>query len=390
MSHTHREYPPSVSYLIAVLMSVAHLTFLATIPYKLKTLGGGLDTVGFVFTWMSAWYIVAGLALGWLSQRYGPRRVMLTCVVIAGGVAGLTPFTTAVWQVYLVGMIYSTVACVFWAALEHASTGLHAHLTLIQSTAIFCMAFSLGNAAGQMSSSLLVTQTVALPFLLAAGMLVLVFILIWVTVSPEAGFRRSTPADIAAFPEAARQRLRRSLLAGRIGLVGTYGMYCLATLFLPRYLWEHRGFSKPLAGSMSTVLLLTMAVTFAWHGRSTRWPHRLWIVRSCPFLAAGSVLLVGLGSSVAVIGLGAVLVGIVAATAYSHNLYYSLEEPGQRARNAGIHEAVVGLGFMLAPFVGGAATRWTQVPESIFWAGAALAVVTGIVQNVALAVSRPR
>lgn len=172
----------------------------------------------------------------------------------------------------------------------------------------------------------------------------------------------------------------------RTGLVGAYGVYALATLFLPRYLWEYRGFSKPLAGMLTTLILLTMAVTFAVHGRWRHWPHRLWLVRACPFLAAGCVLIVGLASSVAVIGLGAILVGVVAATAYSHNLYYSLEEPGKRARNAGIHEAVVGLAFMLPPALAGVATRWTHAPESIFWAGAALAVVAGIVQNVALAV----
>ena len=36
------------------------------------------------------------------------------------------------------------------------------------------------------------------------------------------------------------------------------------------------------------------------------------------------------------------MVGAIAATGYTHNLYYSLEEPGRRARNAGIHEALVG------------------------------------------------
>ena len=33
-------------------------------------------------------------------------------------------------------------------------------------------------------------------------------------------------------------------------------MYAVISLFLPRYLWEHRGFSKPLAGGLTTIMLV--------------------------------------------------------------------------------------------------------------------------------------
>ena len=99
-------------------------------------------------------------------------------------------------------------------------------------------------------------------------------------------------------------------------------------------------------------------------------------------------MIVGLAHSAVVIAGGAILVGAVAATAYSHNLYYSLEEPGHRARNAGIHEALVGIAFMLPPLLGGISARRTQAPESIFWAGAAFAFVVGVAQN-AILLARP-
>jgi len=388
MSDSHREYPPYISYLMATLMSVSQCAYQATLPFKLKALGGGLDSVGFLFMWTSFWYILAGVFLGWISHRVGPRRVMLMALAVCGTMAVLVPFTTAIWQIYVLSTTYLIAVCLFWTALEHASTGLHTNLSLIQSTALFCVGFSIGNSLGQMTSSLLQTSTLAMPFFVSAGVLVIVLFLTWLTVSPEAGFRRSTPQDIAAFSAEHRQRSRRSLRASRIGLIGTYGTYAIIMLFLPRYLWEHRGFSKPFAGTLTTVMLVTMAITFALHGRRNGWPHRLWIVRVCPFIAAGSLLIVGLAPSAVLIAGGAVLVGAIAATAYMHNLYYSLEEPGTRARNAGIHEAVVGLAFMLPPALGGAAARWTHIPESIFWTGAALAVLIGVAQNIALGITK--
>ena len=384
MTAGHREYPPFVSYAIATLMSVSMLALQATLPFKLQTLGAGLDGVGFLFTCTSFCYVLAGLFLSWISHHAGPRRVMLGTLALCGLTAVLLAFATALWQVYVLASGYLIAVCLFWAAMEHASAGLHTHLTLIQSTACFCAAFSLGNALGQMTSSLLQTQTVAVPFFVSAGVTVVVLALTWLTVAPEAGFRRSTPADIAAFPESSRQRLRRSLLVTRTGLIGTYGMYALVCFFLPRYLCELRHFSKPLAGSLTAVTLITMSVTFGWHGFGTRWPHQLWIVRLCPFVAVAGALIAGLATTAPVIAAGAVVLGVAAATNYSHHLYYSLEEPGKRARNAGIHEATVGIAFMIPPALGGLAARFTKAPESIFWAGAAFAGLMIIVQTLVL------
>lgn len=385
MSSGHREYPPVVSYGIATLMSVSMMAMMATLPFKIQTLGARLDSVGFLFMCTSFCYVLAGLFLSWISHHVGPRRVMLAMLAVCGFTAVLLPFAGTMWQVYALASGYMVAVCLFWAAMEHASAGLHTHLTLIQSTACFCAAFSLGNALGQMSSSLLQSQTVAVPFFVSAGVTVIVMALTWLTVSPEAGFRRSTPADIAAFPENSRQRLRRSLLAARIGLVATYGMYAVVCFFLPRYLWEHRGFSKPLAGSLTAVTLVTMSLTFAVHGFGKRWPHRLWIVRVCPLVASVGALMTGLSASVPVIAVGAVVLGVAAASNYSHHLYYSLEEPGKRARNAGIHEATVGVAFMIPPALGGLAARFTNAPESIFWSGALFAGLMMLVQTVALA-----
>jgi predicted MFS family arabinose efflux permease len=376
-----RQFPPYISYLIVTLMSVALLAIQATVPFKIKALGGDFGAVGFLFMWTSFWYVMAGVSLGWISHHIGPRRVMLTTLLICAAMGGAMSYAHAMWQLYVLQTIYSVSLCLFWVSTEHASTGLHAHLSLVQSTSIFSVAFSTGNVIGLMVSSTLQGQTMILPFLVSVALTLGVFVLTWVTVSPQAGFQRSSPQDIAAFPETQRARLRRSLLASRTGMVGVYGVYAVVTLFLPRYLWEHRGFSKPIAGGLTAAMLVAMALTFAAHGRFTNWRHRLWMIRLCPFLAAGSVLIAGLCGSPVAIAIGAALVGTIAATGYTHNLYYSLEEPGRRARNAGIHEALVGAAFTIPPALSGLAARFTTAPESVFWVGAGLAAVVGLIQN---------
>jgi MFS family permease len=382
-----RQFPPYISYLIVTIMSVALLAMQTTIPFKLAELGRGFDAVGFLFTWVSLWYVISGLALGKLSHHLGPRRTMLTTLLICAALTLCIIWTNAVWQLYVLLTGYFIVICLFWSAAEHASTGMHLHLTIVQSTSIYCVAFSVGDGLGMLVSTYLQGQTLIIPFIVAAGLTLVVFALTWITVSPQAGVHRATPRDIADFTEGQRARLRRSLIAARIGLVGTYGAFALVMLFLPRYLWEQFSYSKPLAGSLTSLGLVAMATSFATHGLWTKWPHKLLPVRIAPFLAVVGLLIVVLSTHPVPIAIGAMISGGAAGIAYMHNLYYALEEPGQRAQRAGIHESLVGVAFLVPPALSGLATLWTSKPQTIFWAGIAFALFIGVVQNSVLAIT---
>jgi MFS family permease len=389
-SRMNREFPPYLSYSIVTIMSVATLSMQVTLPFKIKALGGGFDTVGFLFTWTSFWYVISGMVLGRTFEHTGPRRVMLVALTICAAMVLLMPWATSVRQLYVLATIYYVSLCLYWAAMEHASTGLHERFSLIQSTAIFCVAFSVGNIVGTLVSATLQGQTMVVPFIVSTALTAVVIAIAWGTVPQQARFHRSTQADVQAYSDEARARVKRSLLATRTAMVGVYGAYALLMVFLPRYLWEELGFSKPLAGSLTSLTLVAMAATFAMHGLGKHWPHKLLPVRLCPVGAASGVLLVGSSASIPVIALGAIIVGAAAATGYIHNLCYSLEEPGRRARNAGIHEALVGAAFMVPPAISGLATRWTSEPRTIFWVGASLAVAFGLVQNFALMIARKK
>ena len=169
-----KEFPPYISYLIVTVMSVALLAIQATIPFKVKALGGDFGAVGFLFMWTSLCYVLAGVFLGWVSHRIGPRRVMLVtlaiCAAMAAGIIGVR----AMWQLYAMLTIYSVSLCLFWTATEHASAGLHSHLSLLQSTSIFCVAFSAGNVVGLMVSSTLQGQTMIVPFLVSVALTLVV------------------------------------------------------------------------------------------------------------------------------------------------------------------------------------------------------------------------
>ena len=98
MTVHRREYPPYVSYGIATLMSLSMLALMATLPFKIQTLGAGLDSVGFLFMCISFCYVLSGVFLGWISHHAGPRRVMLAMLAVCSSMALLLPFANTLWQ----------------------------------------------------------------------------------------------------------------------------------------------------------------------------------------------------------------------------------------------------------------------------------------------------
>jgi MFS family permease len=380
-----REFPPCISLVFVAVMSVAQTAMQVTLPFKIGELGHGLDSSNLFFTWISFTYVISGLSLGWVSHKYGPRGVMLTTLTICAAVALTMSEVFALWHLYALGTVYLMSICLFWSSAEHASTGLSSRLSIAQTTAMYCVSYSLGNAVGLLVSANFqkVERTGATPFLVSVGLTILVWILVWWMVSPKAHYHLSPQSVVDAFPEERRARLRRSLLAARIGIVGAYGVYALILNSLSRFLVEQRDFTKPMAGGIASLMLISMAATFAAHGWWRGWEHRLAFARISPFVAA-----LGVAACTArewwLIALGVIVVGVAAGVSYTHNLSYSLEEPGKRARNAGIHEALVGVAFTLPMLLSGVTARLTQDPLTIFWSGVWMAVTVGIAQNLVL------
>lgn len=54
-----------------------------------------------VYTIYMAVYSTCAIPMGWLSDRYGPRKILLLAAILIGGGAALSSIATSVWQLYL-------------------------------------------------------------------------------------------------------------------------------------------------------------------------------------------------------------------------------------------------------------------------------------------------
>ena len=83
-----------------------------------------------------------------------------------------------------------------------------------------------------------------------------------------------------------------------------------------------------------------------------------WQFRLSPLIGVQLLAIVGLstlvfGTSSSLFALGLLTHGILAGITFTASIFYSLYAEGPGGRRTGVHEAIVGSGFLLGPLAGG-------------------------------------
>jgi MFS family permease len=87
--------------------------------------------------------------------------------------------------------------------------------------------------------------------------------------------------------------------------------------------------------------------------RTDRWQFRLAPLAVVQLLAAAGLWAIALGRSPLVFAVGLILQGCLVAATFTASIFYSLHADGPGGRRTGLHEAIVGSGFLAGPLVGG-------------------------------------
>jgi MFS family permease len=219
-----------------------------------------------------------------------------------------------------------------------------------------------------------------LPFL-AAGVTVLacMALLAWIEKSGELE-RGYAPAPTPS----------ESLHGGESFLPATrtlfFFVFCVAGItfsFVPLMVSQEMQETTSLTSRVIALQPLAQVVFFCVFGYWGGWVHKRWpLWATALVLLVATVLLCGSAtiemSGVArtwMFRIGLCLVGVTIAQSFLMNLLYSMERPDTRARNAGIHEAIVGLGMTVGPALGGYGAKLVgNRGVGALWVAAALAL----------------
>jgi hypothetical protein len=145
--------------------------------------------------------------------------------------------------------------------------------------------------------------------------------------------------------------VRRLLAASRWALLLKYSFLWILSPLAPRVFAE-LGFSVEASTALWSLCDLTRVLCFLALERSTAWHGRASVVLLATLgLPAGFVLVVA-GHNTALVLLGELAFGAAAGVAYHAALYYAMLVKDARVDAGGVHEGIIGLGFVIGPFLG--------------------------------------
>jgi len=136
------------------------------------------------------------------------------------------------------------------------------------------------------------------------------------------------------------------------------------------------GVSPGLLGYLMALIALAQLTAFYLMAQTERWQFKV-----SPMIAAQLLAIVGLGilavgKHPAFFAVGLLMLGALAGVTFTASIFYSLHTEGPGGRRTGIHEAIVGSGFLMGPLLGGFIAEHLG-PRAPYWL--AVAVILGAI-----------
>jgi predicted MFS family arabinose efflux permease len=182
-----------------------------------------------------------------------------------------------------------------------------------------------------------------------------------------------------------RAFLRATWIANGIA----FGLGAVLNHHLPR-LFVQRGADADRFGLLLGAIFAAQTTSFLLLARWRAWHYRLRLLLLVQAALAVLAVLFARATQMTMLLPLAVALGLGLGFCYQSSLYYSLHAPSGRGRQAGIHEASLGIAAALLPLAGGFWVRASGDLERPFWLAAATLMTSAIGTGVFVLLSRRR
>jgi len=343
----------------ALCMDLAFYFTLLSVQHRLYEVGTPPERLALTLTAYTASYVVSCLIVGRFAARRPFTAMLLGLGLVQGLLLVMAQAASLESYALLLG-VYGFAAALWWAPLQAVVSMDGAAELRSKRLGNFNLGWTLGKGAGLLASGLLFdeqNEPSALAFYLSAGLTALTMVIIALRArSSPARSVRPAEADLPGALSAGAQvpgwRLHfgSALLANML----CWGGHSAIIALIP-VLGEGLALSPGKQGALLAAMVGAQALTF---GALRRWES--WLYR--PGAVVGAILLAGLGLILLSWAGGFVLAllafgsfGAAVGLSYAASLRYALDGPGQPMRYASIHEANLGFGALIIPYLFGLA-----------------------------------
>jgi MFS family permease len=333
-------------YLLAFAMDACAGLVGLCVPLVAMGIGADYDDLGAIGASGSVAYSLGCLLSGRLADRLGYRRLMTLASLGQVLVFCSYLLVDRVWHLFVISVVSGAAISGFWPSLQAWLGQGHDRRGLLLAIGRFNVAWSLGFLVGPALGGYLYAANPNYVFGAAAVSVTLILLgLLALPVRP--GVAASGSRESASLAAA-----RRFLPVAWVANFATFFASGTVRALFPKHASD-LGIEPESLGWLVSLIGLAQAVAFLLVSRTDRWQFRLAPLVCVQLLAAAGLWALALGRSPLVFAVGLVLQGGLVAVTFTASIFYSLHADGPGGRRTGLHEAIVGSGFLAGPLVGG-------------------------------------
>ncbi|MRR14874.1 MAG: MFS transporter [Deltaproteobacteria bacterium] len=311
-------------------------------------------------------YIVASWQCGKWVHRGGAIRILAlgTGTVIFALALGMA-VTAPAAQVLVYGL-WTVGICLIWPTLEMLVSE-RSGRELSKMVGIYNVTWAASAAIAYFTAGLLIEKLgMASVFWLPLGLTVVELAIVPFAakqLAAESGLQDHVmPITASVHPADGKRFLRMAWIANPFSYVAINTVIPLIPSIA-----EKMGFSTGMAGIICSLWMFARLAAFAVFWQWTGWHYRFrWLAGSCLLMIVCFFVFL-LTQSVTLLLMAQAGFGLSIGLIYSSSLYYSLNVTEDQAKNAGLHEAMIGVGLFIGPAVGAASLFLSPAVHAGAW-----------------------
>jgi DHA1 family multidrug resistance protein-like MFS transporter len=370
--------PRFVHYSIAFLMQFFISIGTLSVPLLATRLQASNLELGLIGTLGAATYTFTVIIAGGLSDKLGRKRVLIAgAILTALTYAAMPASRSPLHLIFFMGLSGCGMAF-FWPVLEAWMSDTGDHEDIRKGLGGFNVSWSAGGCLGPLIGGLIYTRSSTLAFMCAAAGSCLVAYLAFLHKHKS----NEMPVATSMAPQDDDTvRISQSVLYG-IWMANFASWFAIAEIriLFPKLAVSKLGMQPWVIGNLIFALGLALTVMFYVMGRSTRWHGATRPLMHSQILIVLLLLMLTVSDSALALGLLFAGLGAAFGVTYSYSLYYSIIGSQRKGTASGRHEMVLGMGALLGPFMGGGLAEILQSQRAPYALGAALVLISLIVQ----------
>lgn len=287
--------------------------------------------------------------MGPLSDRLGRRRLILLGPLLFTLSCLFAAMTNQVKVILLLAALNGLCLSLFWPPLQAWVADLRSTSGLARDIGTMNMAWTASHLIGPVVSGFLFGIHTKIPFLFAATLSFILFILSYASIHDRPKIAKADQPVVETSPEIWHKNF---LYSAWVANFMSWFILGNARYQFPK-LARELGNTPQMVGLLMGFLGFSVFLGFYLLRGSDLWHFRRRYLIGAQMLAAMGLLILFFSSLPLLFGMALTLIGFSASVTYYSSLLYAVRLSQQKGRGTGFHESILSIGALVGPILGG-------------------------------------